>query len=416
MGSDVKMYGRRFMKRSLDREIRFRSESRDAIIWDIDLDERICRVKIQGSNELITAWFPENWQQSPVFIKKGNAVRVAHVGGERSRIEIVGWGLRLPTPVAGGFMPSLAAGGDYWITGGGIEPTATESMSVIAEAGQAYIAGHAYDFTFDEVLGGDMVLGDGIILGSGSAILTVDPPPDYVPSQWWGDVAMYRYDVFTVGVDGVIDYVKGEETVLTMPIIPPVKPAIEGNHLILGGYILVYSGMTEIVKSDIGRDFRQPAPYRLKLKVGFEYLDSGDEFLHPWTPNHAYPPDYIPTPTPVDIGLTVTMFDQYGNPVPRPGGGNYEFVFEFLGWMDGNGTWQDDTLDPQVRYGATSGVQVAVRRRNSVGDVGNNALYADDLSPSLKVSCSYNGIDYYVMNRIVYLDEYGVPMPPSLVL
>ena len=84
--------------------------------------------------------------------------------------------------------------------------------------------------------------------------------------------------------------------------------------------------------------------------------------------------------------------------------------------MDGNGTWQDDTLDPQVRYGATSGVQVAVRRRNSVGDIGNNALYADDLSPSLKVSCNYNGIDYFVMNRIVYLDEYGVPMPPSLVL
>jgi hypothetical protein len=397
------MYGRKFMKRSMDREIRYRSESRDAIVWDIDLDERVCRVKIQGSNELVTAWFPENWQQSPVFIKKGNAVRIAHVGGERSRIEVVGWGLRIPTPVAGGIMPSLAAGGDYWISGGTLSTTG--SMSLIIAAGEAYIAGQSYDFAFDELMGGDMVMGEGVLMGSGDGILHVDPPPPFA-EVWWGDQARYRYDAFAVGVDGVVDYVKGEATTAA-----PVKPPIEGNHIIVGDYILIHSGMTEITNSDIGADFRPPSPSRLRMWFGGVWMDEGAEYEMPWHPNYYPPPDYLQTPFPTMLEIKVYMMDQYNNPIIRLGGGNYEFHMEFLGYMDGYGRWIDGTTNPQVCYSWISGNFVYVRQ-NADGNEG----YPDDLSPSLLAYCDYGGYRYQSTARVVLLDESGTPMPPQLVL
>jgi hypothetical protein len=194
----MKLYGRRFFRRTMDQDAQYRRETRDGVVWEHLPDQRLVRVKIQGSNELITAWYPENWQKTPVFLNLGNAVRIAHVGGMRSRIEIVGHGLTVPTPVAGGVLPDMGAGANYWISGGGLLSTEVSSLRVRILPGSVRIDGVVYDLTFDPEMGDPMEMGDGVVIGSGVGIEEIDPPPDFVET-WYGEVAQYRYDAFVVG-------------------------------------------------------------------------------------------------------------------------------------------------------------------------------------------------------------------------
>ena len=78
-----------------------RIESRDGQLYDVTPSARTCRVKIQGTPTLVVAHYPENWSQTPEWLKPGNAVRISHTGGNRGRIELVGHGALIPTPVSG---------------------------------------------------------------------------------------------------------------------------------------------------------------------------------------------------------------------------------------------------------------------------------------------------------------------------
>ena len=69
--SEAKNFDRR-----LNRRFRLRAETRDAIVWDIDTNNYLARCKIQGSNEYVLCHYPRNWQTLPVFLKRGNAVRI----------------------------------------------------------------------------------------------------------------------------------------------------------------------------------------------------------------------------------------------------------------------------------------------------------------------------------------------------
>lgn len=97
----MKLYGGRVLRNSTSQQIEQRIESRDALLWDVLPAERRARVKIQGSSELIIAHYPENWEATPVWLKRGNAVRISHPGGIRGRIELVGHGSSLPTAIPG---------------------------------------------------------------------------------------------------------------------------------------------------------------------------------------------------------------------------------------------------------------------------------------------------------------------------
>ena len=77
---------------------RRRSESRDAVVWDFDDANKIVRCKIQGSNEYILCHYPRNWQTLPSWCRRGNAVRIAHKGGIRGYMEVIGHGRAIPTP------------------------------------------------------------------------------------------------------------------------------------------------------------------------------------------------------------------------------------------------------------------------------------------------------------------------------
>jgi hypothetical protein len=404
----MKLYGKRFLRRSMERDAQYRRESRDGIVWEHLPDQRLARVKIQGSNEIVTAWYPENWQKTPVFLKLGNAVRIAHVGGNRTRIEIVGHGLTIPTPVGGGMLPDLGAGEDYWVSGGGLLSTETPSLRVRILPGTIRIDGMNYDLTFDPLMGGPLQMGDGIVIGSGIGIDEIDPPPDF-SYPFWGETAQYRYDAFVVGIDGVVDYLKGTAVIGTAgpplynPVVPE-KPAIPAGHVLIGDYILVYSGMTAILQSDIGRIFQVARASRLII-ITNEIMD-----WHP--PALGPPPDYVETPIPTDQGIDLQMIDQYGN--PSRFGGNYLFNLEFPQWIEGNGgigvksitgTTIDPNNQPISRYGSY-GFSFSYQRQNADGNDG----YADDVSPGLHAWVDFEGIRYEAATSIKLLDENGLVM------
>jgi len=89
----MRLYNGRLLKTRVRRQITQAQELRDAIVMDVNPGSHYCRVKIQGSNTLIKAWYPENWESTPVYLKPGNAVRINLPGGNKSRIEIMGHGV-----------------------------------------------------------------------------------------------------------------------------------------------------------------------------------------------------------------------------------------------------------------------------------------------------------------------------------
>ena len=98
----MRFYGNKYIKNKVTQVTEYHSETKDAILWDIDHVKRTCTVKIQGSDNRITTRFPSNWTTTPSWMKPGNSVRVLHKGGVRGRIEIVGDGLVIPTAITGG--------------------------------------------------------------------------------------------------------------------------------------------------------------------------------------------------------------------------------------------------------------------------------------------------------------------------
>ena len=107
----MRTYGKRLLRGAADKAVKQASESRDAVLWDILLNERVCRCKIQGSSEFVIARFPQNWASVPEWAKPGQAVRIAHRGGVRGYIEVVGFGRAIPTPVSGSASPKPAISG-----------------------------------------------------------------------------------------------------------------------------------------------------------------------------------------------------------------------------------------------------------------------------------------------------------------
>lgn len=103
----MRMYGERFLNRKIRAEVQSKTETRDAVVVDIDYAKSTCRVKIQGSNEYIAAYFSELRSMSPAWLKPGAAVRIAHKGGIRGYVDVVGAGQTVPTGV--GAMPKQQA-------------------------------------------------------------------------------------------------------------------------------------------------------------------------------------------------------------------------------------------------------------------------------------------------------------------
>ena len=257
-GPAVRLYGKRFMTNRADARIGDRKESRDAVVYDISETGRYCRVQVAGSSVLVRAWFPANFMRAPNWLKTGIAVRIAHVGGSKSRIEVTGPGLVQPTANR----PPMQGGVDAILTGMSI--VTSGDWTVTISAGTYRINGVGYIFNPGGVLlGDDVPLGGDLLLGEGSAY-SIDPMENNDPADLW-----FRYDAFVVGTDGVIDYLKGEEWEWVRGGSGPTKPDIPTGHVLVRNYILLWSGTTAVEQGNIGREWEAPRADHLDVSYAY---------------------------------------------------------------------------------------------------------------------------------------------------
>ena len=273
----MRTYGKRMIRGAADKATKQATESRDAVLWDVLLAERVCRCKIQGSSELVIARFPQNWATVPEWAKPGQAVRIAHRGGVRGYIEVVGFGRAIPTPVSGSATPTPVKPNDAILAGCLIKAIPqTPRMSVYVTTGWVRVDGEelavpAVAMAEDGVLTMDM----GITMGDAAGVFHVSAP----------SAGQFRYDLFSLSSLLVVTRTAGAPFTTTES-----KPALPGGHLSIG-YLLVRGGMAVITAADIGQSWSAPVPASIETVV----VDNGAE----WS-------------------ITASVKDQYGNTVATP--------------------------------------------------------------------------------------------------
>jgi hypothetical protein len=293
----MRLYNGKTIKQQVDRRVSSQSETRDAVLWSIDTVSQICRVKIQGSSNLITAHFPRNWKTTPYWLKIGNAVSIRHRSGVRGYVEVVGEGRAIPSPVAGeGPLPDQQPLPDMILTGCRLFATSPPSMNLIATSGTYRISGVVYTFEPTLLSGtaiimddpAPMTMGSGTIMSMGSSLYTV--ALDAAPAAGY-----YRYDLCCVGADRELDYIAG-----TPAQTDPVKPLLPAAHVMIGDYILVRGGLTAITDADIGVEWKTPYASNIVLT----YDDT-----HEWSGSD---PETTRT-------IKAEVVDQYGQPLKISG-------------------------------------------------------------------------------------------------
>lgn len=322
----MRLYGKRFMTNRTDARVQDRKESRDAVVYDIDENNRWCRVRVAGSETLVRAWFPANFMRAPQWLKVGVAVRIAHVGGDKSRIEVVSPGLVQPTYV----MPPLQGGVDTILLG--MYPTApidSAGWTVDISTGSFRIGGRQYSFS----PGGPSMDEENWHMGDGG---------DMSGTYWWGSVdpiaategLWFRYDAFVVGNDSVVDYVKGEEWEWNpgpggAGREGPTKPTVPSNHVLIRSSILVWSGTTSITQANIGKEWEAPRADHLDVVYGYAGPAYGTTEDYKRTQEgvgviYGGPGVYVPSSPgghnrgsvggDMNASATISVMDQYGNP------------------------------------------------------------------------------------------------------
>jgi hypothetical protein len=279
-----------------------RQETRDGILWYVSTEQRFCYVRIQGSDESIIAHFPSNFEATPSWLKLGNSVKVVHTGGVRGRIEVIGHGQTIPTPLLGDTLPTMATSVDTILTGCYVRECFNQQrMAVLVETGTYRILGMNHILGAILMLNGeDYKMGDGGLMGTIAGAIGIDAPP--APGYW-------RYDAIDIGADGIIDYNKG--TYGLIPVVEPLETYLPHIRL---ATVLVYGGMDRVSQPDINRIWKSPVLSEAEATIADSDLDWDDD--------------------PVFTTITVRALDQYRNPILSAGYGWYMSV-EFLG---GNGT------------------------------------------------------------------------------
>lgn len=362
----MKFYGKKFLRNRIDRQISSRKETQDALVWDVLPEDKIALVRIQGSSTNIIARYPENWEETPVWLKRGNAVKINFTGGSRGRVELVGHGYLIPTPIdSTAIQPDPQVADDAVLTGMLVYPIPlNQRMAVMVKTGTYQIAGITYTLgpiTMDDY--DPWYMEDGGKMGEVAAIIDIDPPSGY-----------YRYDWIVVGVDGVVDYVKGPNFTDT-----PVSPTLPSGHIFLN-QIFVYPGMTSVGYSDIGKTYAEPIAAGLSISVSDPELD--------WTETSST--------------ISVQVIDQYGAVFNLTGG-----IFCTMRMISGNGTisgseGSTSALDTPIGSYVYSGTYATFTYTRN-GDAG-------DESPTFQIDMQGESSAVSSMTYITLLDESGDQM------
>jgi len=277
----MRTYGKRLIRGAADKATKQAVESRDAVLWDVLLPERVCRCKIQGSSELIIARFPQNWATVPEWVKPGQAVRIAHRGGIRGYIEVAGFGRAIPTPVSGSATPTPDTPGNAILVGCILRAIPqTPGMGVYVTTGRARFSGVEVAVPAVAMAAGSAFkMNMGIAMGEAAGVFAISAP----------SAGQFRYDLFSLSPSLVIAKTAGAAFTTTES-----KPALPSGHQPIG-YLLVRGGQPASTAADIGQSWSAPMPVSIVTTA----TDNGAT----WS-------------------IVASVKDQYGNAITTPQGWN----------------------------------------------------------------------------------------------
>lgn len=316
----MRYYSGRVAQQGLNRRFRQHSESRDGIVWDVDTTNLLVRCKIQGSDEYVLCHYPRNATTLPTWCKRGNAVRIAHLGGMRGFLEVVSHGRAIPSPVTGSQLPTPTDLPDIIISGGAVTPYS--GMTVEIAATSYRIDDVTYALVLEGIPMADppiMIMGDATVMGAAGSYLTFDAAP-VAPNA--------RYDLIVAGTDGLAHIVKGTASAA------PVMPSVPADHIEIA-HVLILGGTTEILAWHIGAEFepRLLNAITWELSNGTGTINGDGEFEWHGTDNYPY------------CAVTITMRCQYGWALS----GGYTVDFSMLAgsgdWSLDHSTWTTDDLE-----------------------------------------------------------------------
>lgn len=367
----MRLYGKKNIRRLVDKRTSKKQEMRNAILWTIE--EEVCRVKIQGSNELVVAHFPRNQREAPLWLRKGNAVRIVHKDGIRGYIEIVGEGRSIPAPVAGGAFPSIGGLSDGILSGLVVTSTVPASNNVEISAGSYRIGGVIY--YMEEVAGGYIVMDDPAPMIMGDLPFVLNGQVNYDLGAAPG-AGFFRYDIIVIGTDGDLDLIVGDEVASD-----PVMPSIPSNHILVN-FILRIGGDTDVPMRRIGFLYEASYPAFLDMPEGLELSWS---FI-------------IDNPT---INFTVVVKDQYSFSTSSAGGWIMTLTKIFGSgeiWSSRSG-WDSDEV-AQNLVSLTD--YTFIYRRDQTA--------SPEYSPHFQVKLTGGRSPLYGFASIILLDDAGQPI------
>jgi len=277
---------KRFLRDRMRRELHNKVETRDAILWDVIPEQKLCRVKFQGSDNLVECKYPENIEQTPRWLKPGTSVKVNHRSGNKHSFEVISHGLFVPTPTINSETglsnpagPTIAPGVDTVLIGCLVKALSdVQAMKVYVQTGTYRIGGIFYSLT-------PMLMTDDNI-----ADMSMGVPFDITQGVYEINAAhatLWRMDRLVTAADHVVDVLVGDNAVNE-----PDPPDVPSNHVSLGT-VLIPPGFTAIDDTLINRTYEDPAASLINVSIADSDLT--------WTEETT--------------SITLTLLDQYGNPL-----------------------------------------------------------------------------------------------------
>jgi hypothetical protein len=358
-------YNRQYIKKVIARKLKGISETKDAVLWSVDSTNKTCYVKIQGTEKLIKAYYPEGWQVTPFWLKPRAPVRILHRGGSRGKVEVIGIGQTTPTLVTSVPIPPEE---DVVLSGCEVVEIPNDpQMAVMVLVGTFQINTVQYDLLPIAMSDtSNFFLGMGGYIDTIAAVVTINTAP--TPPQ-------KRYDRIVIGEDSVVEVVEG------VAAEDPLIPAIPDDHISLGT-VLVIGNRTVIRSFDINALLTDILPQQLVVTIADDELAWGE----------------------MSTTIVVQVLGQYGNSI----------VTEYPGWyitiefLSGNGTlYTDEEGSSTTIIGSHSGGEVPLGDRCTFLYTRDGLV--SDVSPVFIITLETNHV---VTNNatITLLDAVGDPM------
>lgn len=358
----MRYYGKKPLLSKMQIEANRRTESKDAVCWTIYPSQRRVRIKLQGSDEYVYCDYPQNWKETPEWLRVGQAVSLRHTSGRRGRLEIVGRSLVRPTAQPGSTDPVIPTPVDAIISGLQlIEVPGRNVMKAGVSSGRARFSGATSSVIYLKMTSpAKMVMGYAFKMGQVADVVTIEAAPS----------SGARYDLIVVGSNLVFDVVKGTAS------SSPVFPGLPANHLQCG-WILITDGTTAIKRTMFNQYYADPIISLLSVVSTDDVLDWGE----------------------ASCDITVTLYDQYGNEVVGTGLGN----FVTLTIAVGNGT-----VDDQLGNSSTSAISKYTGETSSATFTYTRDQASGDHTPTLVASVA--GAYVTGATVVLLLDDSGDPM------